>query len=150
MEYYISYHKLINLLQEVQQASPRLQSFGHGDIVYFSETISGDTTLYPYMFVTPLLITYNESTTQYQFSILFADIVNTDLSNEIDVISDMSIEAKNFIAAIYRGQLFDKIDVVLPGTATPFMERFNDHTGGVSLDITLTIFDDINACLMYN
>jgi hypothetical protein len=150
MEYYISYHKLINLLQEVQQSSPRLQSFGHGDIVYFSETISGDTTLYPYMFVTPLLITYNESTTQYQFSILFADIVNTDLSNEIDVISDMSIEAKNFIAAIYRGQLFDKIDVVLPGTATPFMERFNDHTGGLALDITLTIFDDINSCLMYN
>ncbi len=149
MEYYVSYHKLINFLEQVQQNSPRLKSFGHGDIVYFSENMSGQTNVYPYMFVTPQLITYNESTTQYQLNIIFADIVNTDLSNEIDVISDMSIEAKNMLAEIYRGFLIDKIDMLLPVTATPFIERFNDHVGGVSVDITFTIFDDINACVMY-
>ena len=149
MEYYISYHKLIKFMEQVQQNSPRLKSFGHGDLVYFSENTSGQTNIYPYMFVTPQLVTYNESTTQYQLNIIFADIVNTDLSNEIDVISDMSIEAKNLIAAIYRGFLFNELDIELPSTATPFMERFNDHVGGVELNLTITIFDDINACVMY-
>lgn len=137
-------------MEQVQQNSPRLKSFGHGDLVYFSENMSGQTNVYPYMFVTPQLVTYNESTTQYQLNIIFADIVNTDLSNEIDVISDMSIEAKNLLSEIYRGFLFDELDIELPATATPFMERFNDHVGGVELNLTITIFDDINACVMYD
>lgn len=136
-------------MEQVQQNSPRLKSFGHGDLVYFSENMSGETNVYPYMFVTPQLVTYNESTTQYQLNIIFADIVNTDLSNEIDVISDMSIEAKNLLSEIYRGFLFDELDIELPATATPFIERFNDHVGGVELNLTITIFDDINACVMY-
>jgi hypothetical protein len=150
MEYYVSYHKIINFFQEIQQNSPRLKTTGHGDIVYFSENITGDTTaVYPYMFITPELITYQESTTEYQFNIIFADIVNTDLSNEIDVISDMSIECKNFIAQIYRGFLFDKIDITLGEVAVPFMERFNDHVGGVYCTMTIIVFDDINACVEY-
>lgn len=151
MEYYVSYHKLIEYFKEIQQNSPRLKTTGHGDIVYFSENITGDTTaVYPYMFITPELITYQESTTEYQFNIIFADIVNTDLSNQIDVISDMSIECKNFIAQIYRGFLFDKIDITLGEVATPFIERFNDHVGGVYCTMTIIVFDDINSCKMYN
>ena len=150
MEYYVSYHKLIEFFKQIQQNSPRLKTTGHGDIVYFSENITGDTTaVYPYMFITPELITYQESTTEYQFNIIFADIVNTDLSNEIDVISDMSIECKNFIAQIYRGFLFDKIDITLGEVATPFIERFNDHVGGVYCTMTIIVFDDINACVQY-
>lgn len=149
MEYYISYHRIIDFFEQYQQQSPRLNSFGHGDVVYFSENTSGTTNVYPYMFVTPLSITYLESTTQYQFSILFTDIVNTDLSNEIDVITDMTIEAKNLIAEIKRGDLQDYLDCIIPATSTTFMERFNDHVGGVQLDLTVEVFDDINACVMY-
>ena len=149
MEEYITYHKIINFMEQVQQASPRLKSFGHGDIVYFSENTSGTTTIYPYMFVTPIQVSYDENITTYQLNILFADIVNTDLSNEIDVVSDMSLEARNMLSQIRRGFLFDELDVLLPATATPFMERFNDHVGGVSLDMTITVFEDINACEMY-
>lgn len=149
MEYYLSYHKIIDLLQQYQQQSPRLNSFGHGDVVYFSETMSGTSATYPFMFATPIQITYGENTTQYQISILFADIVNTSLSNEIDVISDMSIEAKNFISEIRRGNLMNYMDCITPVVATTFMERFNDHVGGVQLDIILEIFDDINACVEY-
>jgi hypothetical protein len=149
MENYITYHKIINLLQQAQQQSPRLQSFGHGDIVYFSETMSGTTATYPYLFVTPLGITYDESTTTYQCSLIFADIVNTELSNEIDVVSDMSLEARNLLSQIKRGFLDDKIDLSLPSTASPFFERMNDHVGGVVLDCSFIVFEDINACEQY-
>ena len=149
MEYYISYHRIIDFFKQYQQQSPRLNSFGHGDVIMFSENMSGSTSQYPYMFATPITIIYNENTTQYQFQILFADIVNTDLSNEIDVITDMSIEAKNLIAEIRRGDLQDYMDCIIPATSSTFMERFNDHVGGVQLDLTIEVFDDINACVMY-
>jgi hypothetical protein len=147
---YITYHKIIDFMESVQQASPRLKSFGHGDVVYFSQTLTGGTATYPYMFVTPMNISYSENTTQYQLNIIFGDIVNTDLSNEVDVVSDMSLEARNLLSQIYRGSLFNDVaDVQLPTSATPFLERFNDHIGGVSLDLVITVMEDMNACEQY-
>lgn len=148
---YITYHKIVDFMQSVQQASPRLQSFGHGDIVYFSQTLTGGTAVYPYMFVTPMNISYDENITVYTLNVIFGDIVNTDLSNEIDVVSDMSLEARNLLSQIWRGSLFNEIATVqLPTNATPFLERFNDHIGGVSLDLVITVMEDMNACPMYD
>lgn len=148
---YITYHKIVDFMQSVQQASPRLQSFGHGDIVYFSQTLTGGTATYPYMFVTPMNVSYDENITVYTLNVIFGDIVNTDLSNEIDVVSDMSLEARNLLSQIWRGSLFNEIATVqLPTNATPFLERFNDHIGGVSLDLVITVMEDMNACPMYD
>jgi hypothetical protein len=66
----------------------------------------------------------------------------------------MSIQMKRFVSFIKRGMnqnpdLYDKMDSNLPITGIPFMERFNDYVGGISLDIEVTIFEDINACNYY-
>ncbi len=146
---YVTYHKIIDLLESVQQASPRMKSFAQGDIVYFADSMSGNTIQYPLMFATPLAMSYDENTTTYQMSIIFADIVHTDLSNEVDVVTDMELEARSLLSQIKRGTLIDKVDCILPATSTPFFERFNDHVGGVVLDVSLIVFEDINACEPY-
>jgi len=148
MEQYVTFHKIIDYIKSYQQSSARMRTFGFGDIVYFSTTTSG-TTQYPLLFVTPQVITYDENITTYNVSILFGDIVNSDMTNEIDVVSDMSLEAKRFISQIKRGFLMDDIDCDLPATAQPFLERFNDHIGGVALDLNIVVFEDINACDFY-
>ena len=148
MEQYVTFHKIIDYIKSYQQSSARMRTFGFGDIVYFSTTTSG-TTQYPLLFVTPQVITYDENITTYNVSILFGDIVNSDMTNEIDVVSDMSLEAKRFISQIKRGFLMDDIDCNLPATAQPFLERFNDHIGGVALDLNIVVFEDINACDFY-
>jgi hypothetical protein len=148
MEQYVTFNKILDYIQEYQESSPRMRTFGYGDIVYFATTNSG-TTQFPLVFVTPLSVTYDENITTYNLSVIFGDIVNTDMSNEADVVSDMSLEAKRFISQIKRGFLFDKIDCQLPVTAIPFFERFNDHIGGVALDLNITVFEDINACDFY-
>jgi hypothetical protein len=146
---YVTYHKIIDLLESVQQASPRMKSFAQGDIVYFADSMSGNTIQYPLMFATPLAMSYDENTTTYQMSIIFADIVHTDLSNEVDVVTDMELEARSLLSQIKRGTLIDKVDCILPASSTPFFERFNDHVGGVVLDVSLIVFEDINACDPY-
>jgi len=145
---YITYHKILDYFENYQQSAVGLNSFGDGDLVYFATTNSG-TTIYPLMFVTPQLITYDENITTYQFSVIFGDIVNTDMSNQQDVITDMSIQAKRFISQFKRGTFIDEMDIQLPVVGTPFIERFNDHIGGVSLDCSVTIFEDLNACDYY-
>jgi len=148
MKQYISFHKILDYIKAYQVASPRLNDFGYGDIVYFVND-SGTTTNYPFLFVTPLNINYTENTTQYSLQLIFSDIVNTDLSNEKDVVSDMSLEARRFLSEIKRGFLQDDIDIILPAQSQTFFERFNDHVGGVVLNCEIVVFDDINACDPY-
>lgn len=154
MNQYVTFHKIIDEFRKYQAQSPILNSFGFGDLVYFSTVNSGNTATYPYMFVTPQAVNYDQNITTYQLQIIFADRVNENLSNQIDVVSDMSIEAKRFLSAIVRGMrtypsMYNNFDITLPVSSTIFMERFNDHVGGIVLNLDLTIFEDINACNYY-
>lgn len=154
MEHYVTYHKILDLCEDFQIQSPILKSFGYGNLVDFGKTTSGSTTMYPFMFMVPQAVSYDENTTTYQFSILFADILNTNLDNEKDVVSDMSLESRRFLSFIKRGMnanpdLYNFMDITLPAQAIPFQERFNDHTAGIALQASIIIFEDINACDYY-
>jgi len=153
MEQYITFHKLIKLYELWVMNSPQMKTFGFGNLVDFSQN-EEQPVQYPYMFVVPQNMTYGENTTQYSFSILFTDILHADNSNEMEIISDMSLEARRFLSYIKRGfdqtpPLYDYMDVQLDANALPFMERFGDHVAGVALQANITVFEDINACDYY-
>jgi hypothetical protein len=101
------------------------------------------------MFVIPQSIQYDENTTTYQLSILFADRLNETLDNEVDAISDMSLTARLFLSEIKRGTLQDYFDITLPQQGQPFLERFNDNVAGVALDANIIVYEDVNACPQY-
>lgn len=158
MNEYITYHKVLDLIESFQQQSPIMNSFGYGNLVDFSRTISGDTqnapVNYPYLFIVPLTIQYDENTTQYQLSLIFADLLTSDMMNEKEAVSDMSLEARRFLSYVKRGintfpELYDNMDLELPVQAIPFMERFGDHVAGVAMDVNIIVFEDINACDYY-
>jgi hypothetical protein len=149
MEEYISFHKIITQLQYFQEQNERLNSFGYGNLVDFGKNVSGTTVVYPFMFVIPQSIQYDENTTTYQLSILFADRLNETLDNEVDAISDMSLTARLFLSEIKRGTLQDYFDITLPQQGQPFLERFNDNVAGVALDANIIVYEDVNACPQY-
>jgi hypothetical protein len=157
MEEYVSIHKIVSLIKQYQQSQVGigLNSFGFGNIVEFGNTNNtGMTPTYPFVFVTPQNISYEENIVTYNMSLIFADRINDDLSNEVDVISDMDIQARRFMSFIKRGMnqnpdLYNKMDIVLPTNAVPFQERMNDFVGGVALDCNFVVFTDINACDYY-
>jgi hypothetical protein len=158
MNEYVSLQKIITLFEEYQQSQTNvgLNGFGYGNIVDFGLNITGGTqTLYPFMFVTPQNVSYNENITTYTMSIIFADRINDDKFNLVDVQSDMSIQAKRFISWIRRGfdqipNLYDNMEINLPVTGLPFLERFNDYVGGIAIDVDIIVFEDINACNYYD
>jgi hypothetical protein len=152
---YTTFHKVIDYLELFQTQSPILNTFAYGNLIDFGQQhISGGTVHYPFMFAVPQSIQYEDNITTYQFSLNFADILNWDLSNEKDCVSDMSLQARRFLSYVKRGintfpVLFDNMDVVLPANAIPFFERFGDHVAGVAMDVQLQVFEDLNACDYY-
>jgi hypothetical protein len=158
MNEYVSLQKIVTLFEQYQQSQQGigLNGFGYGNIVDFGLDLTGGTqTSYPFMFVTPINVSYDENITTYTISIIFADRINDDKFNLVDVQSDMSIQAKRFISWIKRGMnqnpnLYDNMEINLPVTGIPFMERFNDYVGGIAIDAEVIVFEDINACDYYD
>lgn len=159
MNEYITFHKILDYIESWQQSSPIMNSYGYGNLIDFGRTISADTqnnvVKYPFVFVVPQGISYDVGTTTYQLSIIFADILNTDYSNEKDCVSDMSLQSKRFISSILRGlngenpDMYNNMDIEMPVQAIPFFERFGDHVAGVALNANIVIFEDINDCNYY-
>ena len=98
------------------------------------------------MFVVPLSVSYDQNTTTYQLSCIFADRLNETLDNEKDAVSDMSLASRQLLSEIWRGNLQDFFYATLPVNGQPFMERFNDYVAGIAIDLNLTVMEDINAC----
>jgi hypothetical protein len=154
MNEYTTFHKVLDYLQYFQEQSPMLNTFGYGNLVDFGKNVSGSSVNYPFLFVVPQAIEYQENMTVYSLTMIFADILNWDLSNEKDCVSDMSMEAKRFLAYLKYGQntlptLYDNIDINLPVTALPFFERFGDHVAGVAIEVPLIVYDTLDACDYY-
>jgi hypothetical protein len=151
MEEYISLQKIISLFENYVSTDPRLHSFGFGDVIEFGFNLDDEYGNYAFMFVTPINSVFELNLTRYQFSIIFADRLNDDRSNRIDVISDMNLVARRFLSQIYinSGNLFDFMNIMLPTESIPFMERFNFEVAGVVLNMTIEVFEDMNACDFY-
>jgi len=154
MNEYTTFHKVLDYLQYFQEQSPMLNTFGYGNLVDFGKNVSGSSVNYPFLFVVPQAIEYQENMTVYSVTMIFADILNWDLSNEKDCVSDMSWEAKRFLSYLKYGQntlptLYDNIDVNMPVQAIPFFERFGDHVAGVAMEVPLIVYDTLDSCDYY-
>lgn len=154
MNEYTTFHKVLDYLQYFQEQSPMLNTFGYGNLVDFGKNVSGSSVNYPFLFVVPQAIEYQENMTVYSVTMIFADILNWDLSNEKDCVSDMSWEAKRFLSYLKFGQntsptLYDNIDVNMPVQAIPFFERFGDHVAGVAMEVPLIVYDTLDSCDYY-
>lgn len=151
----ITFHRILDILENFQKNSPMLNTFAYGNLIDFGQQhISGGTVNYPFLFAVPQSIEYQENTTIYQFNLLFADILNVSLDNEKDIISNMSLEVRRFLSFVKYGintypELFNNIDVTLPTIGYPFWERFSDHVGGIALDCNITVFEPLDACIWF-
>jgi hypothetical protein len=153
----VTLYKIIKLFEDYQESQRNigLNGFGYGNLIDFGQNLTGGTqTNYPFMFVTPQNISYDENITTYTMSIIFADRLNDDKSNMVDVQSDMSIQAKRLMGWIKRGinntpDLFDNMDINLPTAGIPFLERFNDYVGGIAIDLEVVVQESIDSCNYY-
>jgi len=150
----MTFNGVVNELFKFAKYHKQINNYGFGNLVDFSRrTEKDDDVKYPLLFITPQNVSYNKSTTEYTITVVFADILQEGYEDGKNVISNMSLLAKDLLSYITLPpanpnslSLMDYFDIDFPVSAIPFVERFNDYVGGVSMDLTIRVVDGLNVC----
>jgi hypothetical protein len=139
----------------------QIQSFGVGkpdEFTYWNEMrLKEDnehfnSPYYPYMFVIPGEVTNKFGFMDYKFKIIIADIIQRDLENQIDVLSDTNQIMDDII-----GQFRLSVDQSLGNfnnlyylddnvVCTPFLEKYDDLLGGWVADLSIQVMTPLDRC----
>lgn len=135
----VSYNQLIKIQSDIAAAHLQIRSFGTG-----APTEIGNNVTYPLMWSIqqPGSISILQKQNLFAFKIIFADLVNTDNSNEQEVLSDMQLVALDVITQLQLEEYADLFTVEPSARIDPFTEEAPgsntaDKIAGWVLDITL-------------
>jgi hypothetical protein len=151
----INYKTIIQDLSGIAFYHEQIKSFGYGDITQITMDIdTKKEPLYPKMYVVPNDVVLNTNRIDYNFSIIIANRVNDDYSNQPDVVSDTLEIAKDIFTILYQSYTNDfggfTIDYqpLWNASISPFLERFETILGGWTLNITIEQPFDYNQCVL--
>ena len=142
------YHKQIN-------------SFGFGqqeDLSFWTEmrdkveNTHFNSPIFPLLYVIPNEVEQKFGFMQYNFTLIVMDIVERDLTNQIDVLSDTN-QIMDDIISQFRlsvtnslGNFNAKYTLQNPVICIPFIEQYTDLTAGWSAQISVEVMNSLNRC----
>lgn len=148
-----NFKQLMTDLSNICYEHTQVNSFGFGELDQLTEDIeTKKAPLYPRVFSVPEGVTLNQGELQYQLSIIVMDKLTTDLSNQVDVMSDTLEIAKDIFTTFnlsyspQNGDFTRYYEVTFGDTLTPFLEDYNDVLGGWTLNVTISQPFDYNRC----
>lgn len=151
----VNYKTIINDLSGIAFFHEQIKSFGYGDITQITMDIdSKKEPAYTRMYVVPGDVILNQNRLDYNFSIIIANRINDDYSNQPDVMSDTLEIAKDIFTILYQSYTEDfgsfSIDYepLWNSSVSPFLERFETILGGWTLNITIEQPFDYNQCVL--
>jgi len=132
----ISINQFTALLQSLAGAHEQIKTFGEGDVW---EIGASKAVQYPLMWASLQPSSTGPKLLNMKFSLLFADLVFADKSNEQEVLSDTQQIALDILAQLNSPDYSD--DFILDPNAqlTPFTEHFDDDVAGWKVDINIKV-----------
>jgi hypothetical protein len=85
-------------------------------------------------------------TIQFNLEFFFADLVEKDLSNEQEVLSDQAQIAMDLLAYFDKPEFDDKFTLGLNNNLNPFYEKGDNEMTGWSMLVTFNVLDLRDAC----
>jgi hypothetical protein len=151
----VNYKQIIQDLSGIAYNHQQINSFGYGDITQITMDIeTQQEPVYTKMYVVPGEVVLAQNRLDYNFSIIILDQVNSDLSNQQDVMSDTLEITKDIFTILYQsytatfGGFSIDYEPLWGPNATPFLERFETVLGGWTLNITIEQPFDYNTCVL--
>jgi hypothetical protein len=153
-----TFHDDFRLLADYHK---QINSFGFGaiDDLSFDQELRNrqDNTDYqspyfPLMYVVPQNSIQKFGYMTFQFDVIVMDIIERDLSNQVDVLSDTNQILDDIISQFRLsvtdslGNFNSKYYLQNPVMCTPFLEKYTDLTGGWSATISIDIMDSLDRC----
>ena len=139
----------------------QLNSFGLGameDFIYWNESrdkeenTTFNSPFYPNLYVSPGEVTQNFGYMDYRFTIIVSDIIERDLANQIDVLSDTN-QILDDVLSQFRLSVTDSLGnfneeyyLDTPVSCIPFMEKYDDLLGGWVAEISIQVKTALDRC----
>ena len=139
----------------------QLKSFGFGsyqDFTYWTESRDKEenehyqSPYYPLMYVVPGNVQQQFGFMTYSFQVIVADIIERDLANQVDVLSDTNQMMDDIIGQFRLsvtdalGNFNEKYYLKTPVVCTPFLEKFDDLLGGWTATLQIEVMDSLDRC----
>lgn len=155
---YKTFHDDFRLLADYHK---QLNSFGFGpyqDISFWTEgrlkeeNTSFNSPVFPLMYVVPNNVEQKLNYMTYKFTIIVMDIIERDLTNQVDVLSD-TLQIMDDIIGQFRlsveqslGNFNELYYLQDPVNCMPFLEKFTDLCGGWSAQLSIDVMTPLNRC----
>lgn len=139
-----TYNQVVQLLNDIATNHYQIHSFGNGDLWETMESNQATHRKYPLMWVRPISSTIGFPFSTIRMGIAVMDLVNTDESNENEVLSD-TLSILQDIKATLETPSYKSIFTISPtANLTPFTERFTARVSGwaMELDVKLMWVED--------
>jgi hypothetical protein len=111
-----------------------------------------NSPIFPLLYVIPNEVEQKFGFMQYNFTLIVMDIVERDLTNQIDVLSDTN-QIMDDIISQFRlsvtnslGNFNEKYTLQNPVICIPFIEQYTDLTAGWSAQISVEVMNSLNRC----
>lgn len=139
----------------------QLNSFGFGavgDFQYLNQSRDKEENptfnppIYPLLYVVPNDVRQKFNFMEYSFDIIVADVIERDLLNQTDVLSDTN-QIMDDIISQFRlsvtqslGNFNAEYYLDNPIVCTPFMEQYDDMLGGWTATLNIQVMTPLNRC----
>jgi uncharacterized delta-60 repeat protein len=107
---------------------------------------------YPYFYVVPQDVIQKFGFMEYKFTFIISDIIQRDLENQNDVLSD-TLQIMDDILGQFRLSVYESLGnfnelfyLDTPITCTPFLEKYDDLLGGWTADVTIKVMIPLDRC----
>tara|TARA_R110000744_G_scaffold271734_2_gene384768 strand:+ start:2715 stop:3224 length:510 start_codon:yes stop_codon:yes gene_type:complete len=148
-----TYNNVIDTLSCISLAHGLVNEVSTGDIENID---TSGIVKYPLVHIVPTSVDAGTNTLTFNFNILAMDLVNTDESNEQEVLSNTLIILTDILAEYKNGKklggnLGDYLQEDLDSfNLEPFTERFDNVVSGWNCTYSITIPHVFNACNSFN
>lgn len=139
----------------------QIQSFGFGqmdEFTYWNEMRLKENNnhynspYYPYFYVVPDDVIQKFGFMEYNFTFIVSDIIQRDLENQVDVLSD-TLQIMDDIIGQFRlsvteslGNFNELYYLDTPITCIPFLEKYDDLLGGWVAKVSIQVETDLDRC----
>lgn len=131
-----------NILKSIADDHIQINSFFWGDTL---RAVNESTLLYPALIAFPENATISNNILKVNIVLFIVDRVNKDMSNLLDVESDM-LEIANDIRLLLRDRTYVEYVVDVSDVLIPVRDNFKDEVWGWKIGLTFNMPNSLQSC----
>ena len=141
-----TYNQVVKLLNDIATNHYQIHSFGDGDTWETMESNIAAHKKFPLMWVRPISATLEFPFDSIRMGIAVMDLVNTDESNENEVLSDTLSILLDIKALLSTPSYTSVFTVGKSASLTPFTERYSAKVTGWAMEVDVKILWNKDRC----